>query len=287
MSLRLSSKLTTTLLPLHTFFGLLDIKLGSEILTYFSILNKVAGVYGLLAVFFGGNLAQVSLYVYSLASIAVSVWGLRQLGQEHPDKVLAYAHIYLADHIVSTLYTVYFGVNWYVYTPHDGRRVANSEAQKEILEGHAAAGGPGNHATVEDSQERARQALAVWRDERAFSTFVLLAGWLLKIYFILVLYSFALHLRRGTFRTLLASQQAGKHGPSRRPSQANGYSYSHLRSTSAATTGAEGRDSGDVVWDQDEEDYRNEQSVEARRVSAPDPSWPKNEQIVRRGSERQ
>jgi len=68
-------------LPLATFFKLLDLKLGSEILTFFLILNKVAGVYGLLAVFFGASFAQVSLYVYSVASIGVALWGLKGIGQ--------------------------------------------------------------------------------------------------------------------------------------------------------------------------------------------------------------
>jgi hypothetical protein len=67
--------------PLSTFVKLLDLKLGSEIITYFAILNKVAGVYGLLAVFFGGNLAQLSLYLYSVATLLACAWGLRQIGE--------------------------------------------------------------------------------------------------------------------------------------------------------------------------------------------------------------
>lgn len=67
-------------LPLESLFNYFDLKLGSEILTYFALFNKVAGFYGLLAIFFGGNalfLDQLLLYLYNIASIGGIVWGLR------------------------------------------------------------------------------------------------------------------------------------------------------------------------------------------------------------------
>ena len=115
-----------------------------------------------------------------------------------------------------------------------------------------------------------------------------------QIYFILILYSFALHLRRGTFRTLLASQQANKNGQSRRPSQANGYAYSHLHNSSIATAGTEGRDSGEVIYtteaaSSDGRDGRTS-PTEMRRGSAPDGAWsmrtPARNDYARRGNER-
>ena len=195
---------------------------------------------------------------------------------------MVYAHLYLLDHAISTLYTVYFGVVWYVYNPHDGRRDATSQARKELLEGHnRASTGIDDPArlweTGESDAERVRKALGVWNDEKGFATAVLVLGWLLKVrtknpsliscasltqrytlqvYFILILYSYALHLRRNTFRPLLASQQAAKAAAlpaSRRPSQAahgNAYAYQHLRNTSTASAGG----AGEVVWDPEDED---------------------------------
>lgn len=43
----------------------------------FQLFNKVAGVYGLIAIFTGGSLAQVSLYFYSVLALLLFVWGLR------------------------------------------------------------------------------------------------------------------------------------------------------------------------------------------------------------------
>lgn len=43
------------------------------------VLNKVAGVYGLISAFTGGTLGQLSFYVYSTVTLAVAVWGLRAI----------------------------------------------------------------------------------------------------------------------------------------------------------------------------------------------------------------
>ncbi|CAD6573823.1 MAG: hypothetical protein CYPHOPRED_005217 [Cyphobasidiales sp. Tagirdzhanova-0007] len=262
-----------TSLPLLTFFSVLDLKLGSEIITYLALLNKVVGIYGLLAVFSGGTAAQVSLYLYSIGSIVLCAWGLRQISQEHPPKSLLYAHLYGLDHVVSTLYTLYFGVQWYVYFPHDGRHPANSAARKELLEGHnRAATGIQDSARLGDTGESqsdiARKALAVWQDERGFSTAVLVLGWLIKIYFILILYSFALHLRRGTLRQLLSSQISSKSSAPSYASQGSGsaaYSYSHLRNTSTAS-GAPSLQNGakETLWENDEEDHESEEDIDAQ-----------------------
>lgn len=167
---------------LQTFCYAIDLKLGSEIITYFAILNKVAGVYGLLAVFFGGNLAQLSLYLYSVATLLACAWGLRQIGEENAARTTTYAHLYLLDHAVSTLYTVYFGVVWYIYNPHDGRRDATTQARKELLAGHTTVDDAGSALdTGESDAERARKALGVWNDEKGFATGVLVLGWLLKV----------------------------------------------------------------------------------------------------------
>lgn len=41
------------------------------------VINKVAGIYGLVAVFTGGSLVQLSMYIYSVALLFVFVWGIR------------------------------------------------------------------------------------------------------------------------------------------------------------------------------------------------------------------
>lgn len=154
---------------------------------------------------------------------------------------------------------------WYVHTPHDGRRVANSEAQKAMM-GHIdeTMGGM-------TDQERAEAAQGVWKSERGFAAAVLIFGWFTKvrqtpghgpdentptdtranvtvrsqIYFILCLYSFAMHLRRNTYASLPKTRPRGQSfynvytSPQQRPGNprrtSSGPRYNHLRVSSIAT----------------------------------------------------
>lgn len=61
---------------LDSFLGV-DLKLGASVISLLGLLNKIAGVYGIIAVFTGGSVAQVSLYVYSIATLVLFLWGLR------------------------------------------------------------------------------------------------------------------------------------------------------------------------------------------------------------------
>ncbi|KAF8587844.1 DUF1753-domain-containing protein [Ramaria rubella] len=193
--------------PLRSFLGFMDIKTGVTIALLFAVsfdmnvgallFNKVAGVYGLIAVFTGGSLAQLSMYIYSLFALVALTWGLKAVGQEDPKRVLYFAHMFFLDHLFSTCWTVFFGVVWWVYTPHDGRQVINSDAQRAMMGG--ASGEEGHNMT---ETERAQAALGIWNKEKGFAAAVLIIGWLIKIYFAVLIYSYAYHLRKGSYRTL-------------------------------------------------------------------------------------
>lgn len=175
----------------------MDIKTGVTVALLFALLNKVAGVYGLIAVFTGGSVVQLSMYIYSVAALVALTWGLRAVGREDPKRVLYFAHMFFLDHLFSTVWTVFFAVMWWVYIPHDGRRVANSDAQREMMGG--ASGSEGHNMT---ESERTAAALGIWNKEKGFAAMVLILGWLIKIYFTILIYSYAHHLRKGTYRNL-------------------------------------------------------------------------------------
>lgn len=96
--------------PLVSFLGLIDLKTGVTIALLFALLNKVAGVYGLIAVLTGagGSFAQLSLYIYSVIALIALVWGLRAV----KDVCTAYlafpslSHLYVSRKIPSRLYTL-------------------------------------------------------------------------------------------------------------------------------------------------------------------------------------
>ena len=89
--------------------------------------------------------------------------------------MLYFAHIFFADHILNTIWTVYFIVHWWLYTPHDGRRNANSPAQQALIEGYI-----GEHQTMTEA-ERTAAAERVWHAEKAQALTIIILGWLIKV----------------------------------------------------------------------------------------------------------
>ncbi|KAM0786426.1 hypothetical protein ACM66B_001890 [Microbotryomycetes sp. NB124-2] len=243
--------------PMLTNFLGLDLKLGASIISLFGLLNKVAGVYGMMAVITGGTVAQLTMYIYSLATLFVFIWGFKSIAEENGPRSLMYAHLFALDHLVGTIYTTLFAVVWYVYVPHDGRRVANSDAQKQMM------GDIDGTMMGLNDDERAAAAQAVWKSERGFAAAVLLAGWFIKIYFIFVLYSFAMHLRRNTYHALPKTRPRGPsfinsyaYNPpprlQRYPSRSGEPRYSHLRGTSGNTSIGTDTTLAETLWEGDE-----------------------------------
>ena len=95
--------------------------------------------------------------------------------QENPKHMLYFAHIFFADHILNTIWTVYFIVHWWLYTPHDGRRNANSPAQQALIDGYIV-----EHQTMPEA-ERSAAAERVWRAEKAQALTIIILGWLIKV----------------------------------------------------------------------------------------------------------
>ncbi|KAF7310345.1 hypothetical protein HMN09_00576300 [Mycena chlorophos] len=187
--------------PLTTFLGILDLKTGVTIAILFAVLNKVAGVYGLIAVLTGagGTFAQLSLYIYSVLALVAFGWGMQVVKAEDARQALYFAHFFSADYLLSSIWTGYFAALWWWHTPHDGARQANSVAQEELI---AVADLPGPPLT--DAQ-RIEAAQAIWAREQGTAATVILVSWLSKIYLALVIYSFAIHLRKGSYRSLARS----------------------------------------------------------------------------------
>jgi len=135
--------------------------------------------------------------VYSAVGLFALVWGLKAVKSEDPKHTLYFAHIFFADHVISTAWTAFFAVVWWVYTPHDGRRTANSKAQEDMMTG-------GNSGISQEDREAA--AMMIWNHEKGMAAAVIVISWLFKIYFVVLLYSYATHLRKGSYRSLPLSR---------------------------------------------------------------------------------
>jgi len=62
--------------------------------------------------------------------------------------------------------------------------------------------------TVLTGEQRAEAALLIWNQEKGMAFAVILISWLSKIYFALLIYSYAMHLRKGSYRALARTQPA-------------------------------------------------------------------------------
>ncbi|SNX87555.1 related to KEI1 - component of inositol phosphorylceramide synthase [Melanopsichium pennsylvanicum] len=217
-----------------SFLGFMDLKIGASILTLFAIFNKTAGVYGILAVFQGGTFSQVALYLYSIATIFISLWGLKGISDQDAQRVLTYAHLFTLDHMISTFWTLLFTINWFYFSPHDGRPTTNQSSHQtglmdliETIESQYRT--PEQMAQLHHDQltpeQRVISAQRIWKEEKHFSAVVLGLGWMVKIYFALVLYSYALHLRHGTYRTLPLSKASANSAASRSGAGRGEYRY--------------------------------------------------------------
>ncbi|KAL1745209.1 Inositolphosphorylceramide synthase subunit Kei1-domain-containing protein [Schizophyllum fasciatum] len=191
------------LYPLASFLGVLDLKTGVVVALLFALLNKVAGVYGLIAALTGagGSFAQISLYLYSTAALVAIALGLKAVKREDAKQTLYFAHFFFFDHALSTAWVIWFAIVWWLRTPHDGRRQANSAAQEAMM--HAAP----PHEPMTDAQ-RVAAAMAIWEQEKGFAAAIIAMSWLSKLYFALLIYSYAAHLRKGSYRALPLSRPA-------------------------------------------------------------------------------
>jgi len=190
--------------PLSSFLGLLDLKTGVTVALLFALLNKVAGVYGLIAVLTGagGSFAQLSLYIYSVLALAALAWGMRVVQDEDAKKTFYFAHLFIADHIFSTSWTIFFAVGWWLWNPHDGRRQANSAAQEDVMNL------ANSSVPLLTPEQRKEAAMAIWNHEKGLAATVIIVSWMFKIYFALLIYSYAMHLRKGSYRSLPLSRSA-------------------------------------------------------------------------------
>lgn len=130
------------------------------------------------------------MYLYSVGTLAGFVWGLKQITEENPTNSLLYANMFAIDHIISSIYSAVFFKHWYFDEPHDGRRADVGDLTKGW-------GGVAHQDLTE--MDRITAAKEIWGREKVFAGLVLLSGFVAKVYFILIIYSFSLSLIQGTY----------------------------------------------------------------------------------------
>ncbi|KAF2645327.1 DUF1753-domain-containing protein [Massarina eburnea CBS 473.64] len=97
------------------FFQKMSLRTGAEIITFLQVINKVSGLYGLLALLTGASIDgwQLSMYLYSTILLLSTVYLYRHIKLQSPFEMVLLAHLYALDSVVNALYTAFFAVLWF------------------------------------------------------------------------------------------------------------------------------------------------------------------------------
>jgi len=94
----------------------MSLRTGTEFITFSLIINKLSGLYGVLALLTGIHLSplQLSMYLYSLLALALATYLAPHIRRQSPLQCLALAWLYVLDSLINAAYTLAFGVGWFL-----------------------------------------------------------------------------------------------------------------------------------------------------------------------------
>lgn len=94
----------------------MSLRTGTELSTLSLLLNKVSGLYGLLALLTGFHLSplQLSMYIYSILALAIVVTLAPHIRTQSPFHCLALATFYVLDSAINAAYTAVFAITWFL-----------------------------------------------------------------------------------------------------------------------------------------------------------------------------
>lgn len=126
----------------QTFFFLMSLRTGVEMISLTMLFNKVTGIFGLLAIFTGFKLdaTQLSMYLYSVAALILVVCLIPHIRKQSPMECLALAWFYTLDTIINTTCIAAFGVTWFM----------TISASSSYTQGGVPSGAPGS-GTMNDT----------------------------------------------------------------------------------------------------------------------------------------
>ena len=107
----------------------MSLSTGASLITLSLLLNKVSGLYGLLALLTGYYLSpiQLSMYIYSCFALVLTALLAPHIRTRSPLQCLALAWFYVLDSAINITYTALFGVTWFlVLAQHSSGEVPSS-----------------------------------------------------------------------------------------------------------------------------------------------------------------
>ncbi|KAF2772751.1 DUF1753-domain-containing protein [Teratosphaeria nubilosa] len=217
----------------RTLLHLVPLRTAAEFIVFTLAINKLTGLYGILALLTGYHLnpLQLSHYLYSLLVLGLVCWlspAIRVRGDGAGVlKVVGLAWLYIADTIINSIYTTLFGLGWFIIlaqhlndTVGDGKlKVPGGDTMKDTagftdpehpgvshveVVATPAAGALSGQQAVAYASTTSQLSSTLFAEGSLASLIVLSLLWLVRIYFCLVILSFA----RSTVRSYIAQNSS-------------------------------------------------------------------------------
>ena len=207
----------------------MTLRTGTELISLLLLLNKLSGLYGLLAILTGIQLSplQLTMYIYSVLALILTALLAPHIRQAQPLPNLALAWFYLIDSIINAGYTAAFSLTWLVVvaSAHTASQFPTTGGASTIkaaagftspihnvshVDVHSARPPSGSfHSAVAVGHHTATGTQlphgGVFIPESETSLAIIAALWLVRVYFILVVMAHARGVLRSHVRTTLIS----------------------------------------------------------------------------------
>ncbi|KAJ5690472.1 hypothetical protein N7462_004864 [Penicillium macrosclerotiorum] len=191
----------------QSFLYVMSLETGASLITLSLLLNKISGLYGLLALLTGYHLSpvQLSMYLYSLVALALAALLFPHIRKQSPLECLALAWLYLLDSLINAAYTAAFGVTWFlVVSQHYDNGKAAGPGGDTIAQtaGFTNPKYDAAYVEIQNTKEgnnfiahppRSADPLsnAVYQPESFQSIVFISLLWAMRVYFVLVMLAFA------------------------------------------------------------------------------------------------
>lgn len=108
----------------------MSLQTATEMISIALLINKVTGLYGLLAILTGYTLdaVQLSMYLYSVVVLAALAFLLPHVRRQAPLPNLLLAWLYVVDTAANAAYTVFFAAGWYLAAAEGGNPAGGDAA---------------------------------------------------------------------------------------------------------------------------------------------------------------
>jgi hypothetical protein len=199
---------------LQTFLYVMSLQTGATLVALSLLFNKISGLYGILALLTGFHLSpvQLSMYIYSLIALLISLFLVPHIRKQSPLQCLALAWLYLIDSVINAAYTAAFAVSWFLVISQHERSAPPSGPGSMMGD---TSGFANDNIVVErrsgkDSEGSPSLGHGVLQPESIESIGFICALWMIRIYFVLIMMAFARQcLRQHAFDNLTSLPRHG------------------------------------------------------------------------------